>query len=334
MGDLPIREIVTRKRMMVFSGTCHPALAAEIAENLGIRLTDAKVNRFSSGEIYVRSEESARGVDAFVIQTHGGAINEAIMEQLIMIDALKRASAKRITAVIPYYGYSRQDKKALAREPISAKLIADLLTVAGADRVVTVDLHSGQIQGFFDFPLDHLTALPILAEYLKRVVPNPEDLVVVSPDAGRVKTAERLREHLHSSLAFIYKRRSRYEHSKIDRMIVVGEVADKACVLVDDMIDTAGTVSEGAKALAADGAGAIYAAATHPVLSGKAVQRLAEAPIKQIVVTNTLPIPEENLQVLGDRLTVLSIAPLIARALHAVFEDESVSDLFHGENQP
>jgi ribose-phosphate pyrophosphokinase len=329
-----IREVETHKRMMVFSGTCHPELSAEIAQHLGIQLSETKLSRFSSGEIYVRSMDSVRGTDAFVIQTHGSPINEAIMEQLVMIDALKRASAKRITAVIPYYGYSRQDKKALAREPISAKLVADLLTVAGANRVVTVDLHSGQIQGFFNFPVDHLTALPLLSEWLRTSVPDPQDLVICAPDAGRVKTAERLREYLHADLAYIYKRRSRHEAHKIEEIVVVGDVAGRPCVLIDDMIDTGGTVTEGAKALAAEGASHVYAAATHAVLSGKAVQHLAESPIKEIIVTNTLPIPEENAQVLGDRLKVVSIAPIIASALLAVFEDESVSEIFKGENQP
>ena len=320
--------------MMAFSGRCHPELAEEIAEHLGIRLTTTKISRFSSGEIYVRSAESVRGVDAFVIQTHGTPVNESIMEQLVMIDALKRASAKRITAVIPYYGYSRQDKKSLAREPISAKLIADCLTAAGADRVVSVDLHSGQIQGFFDFPVDHLTALPLLAEYFQQELRVSDDVVVVAPDAGRVKTAERLREQLHADLAYLYKRRSRHEAHKIEEIKLVGEVEGRPCILIDDMIDTAGTISDGARALAASGAGEIYAAATHPVLSGKAVQRLAESPIRLTVMTNTLPVPDEKRMVLGDRMTILSIAPIVASALLAVFEDESVSELFHGENQP
>jgi ribose-phosphate pyrophosphokinase len=254
------------------------------------------------------------------------------MEQLIMIDALKRASAKRITAVVPYYGYSRQDKKALAREPISAKLIADCLSVAGADRVVSVDLHSGQIQGYFDFPFDHLTALPLLADYLQDDIGLENgDLVVVAPDAGRVKVAERLREQLHADLAFIYKRRSRKEAHKIERMTVVGEVSGKPCILIDDMIDTGATMVEGARALQDQGAGEIYVAATHPVLSGKASQRLDESPIKEVVVTNTLPIPEDKRI---PKITILSIAPIIAAALQAVFEDESVSEIFHGENQP
>ena len=217
------------------------------------------MRRFASGEIYFRAEESVRGADVFVVQTHYEPVNEAIMEQLIMIDAMKRASAKRITAVIPYYGYSRQDKKALAREPISAKLVADLLTTAGADRVVSVDLHSGQIQGYFDSPFDHLTALPILSHYLKDELGlRGDDLVVVAPDAGRIKTAEKLREYLHADLAFLYKRRSRHEAHKIEEMAVVGEVDGRPCVLVDDMIDTAGTVAKGAQALADEGAGPIY----------------------------------------------------------------------------
>jgi ribose-phosphate pyrophosphokinase len=258
-------------------------------------------------------------------------VNESIMEQLVMLDAMKRASAKRITAVVPYYGYSRQDKKALAREPISAKLVADLLSVAGADRVVSVDLHSGQIQGYFDYPFDHLTALPILSDYLMNELGlHDEDVVVVAPDAGRIKTAEKLREALHADLAFLYKRRSRREAHKIEEMAVVGEVEGRPCILVDDMIDTAGTVSKGATALAQQGAGPIFAAATHPVLSGKAVQLLEEAPIQGVVVTNTMPIPEEKQ---FGKLKVLSIAPLIASALRAVFEDTSVSELFRGDNQ-
>ena len=257
MGDMPIREMVTRKRMMVFAGTAHPELAHEICEHLGIRLTEARLNRFSSGEIYFRSDESARGVDAFVIQTHAQPVNESIMEQLIMIDALKRASAKRITAVVPYYGYSRQDKKALAREPISAKLMADLFSVAGADRVVSVDLHSGQIQGFFNFPVDHLTALPVLADYM-RSLGLPDDAVVVAPDTGRVKVAERLAEILQCDLAFMYKRRSRREAHKIEKMELVGEVDGRPAILVDDMVDTAGTVADGARVLSSSGASEIY----------------------------------------------------------------------------
>ena len=324
-------EIVTKKKMMLFSGTTHPALSAEIAGHLGIQLSPCKISRFASGEIYFRSEESVRGADVFVIQTHADPVNESIMEQLVMLDAMKRASAKRITAVIPYYGYSRQDKKGLAREPISAKLVADLVSVAGAQRVVSVDLHSGQTQGYFDFPFDHLTALPILSDFLSGELGlHDENVVVVAPDAGRIRTAERLREHLHADLAFLYKRRSRREAHKIEEMAVVGEVDGRPCILVDDMIDTGGTVAKGAEALAQQGAGPIYAAATHGVLSGKAVQLLEEAPISGVVLTNTVPIPEEKLFA---KLRVLSIAPLIASALRAVFEDTSVSEIFRGENQ-
>ena len=324
-------EIVTKKKMMLFSGTTHPALAAEIAGHLGIQLSPCKISRFASGEIYFRSEESVRGADVFVIQTHAEPVNESIMEQLVMLDAMKRASAKRTTAVIPYYGYSRQDKKGLAREPISAKLVADLVTVAGAQRVVSVDLHSGQTQGYFDFPFDHLTALPILSDFLSGELELHDDnVVVVAPDAGRIRTAERLREHLHADLAFLYKRRSRREAHKIEEMAVVGEVDGRPCILVDDMIDTSGTVAKGAEALAQQGAGPIYAAATHGVLSGKAVQLLEEAPISGVVLTNTVPIPEEKQFA---KLRVLSIAPLIASALRAVFEDTSVSEIFRGENQ-
>jgi ribose-phosphate pyrophosphokinase len=327
-----IREIVTKKRMMLFSGTAHPRLAEEIATTLGVELCETKISRFASGEIYVRSEESVRGSDVFVIQTHADPVNESIMEQLVMIDALKRASAKRITAVIPYYGYSRQDKKALAREPISAKLVADCLTVAGADRVVSVDLHSGQIQGFFDFPFDHLTALPLLSDYLREDLGLTNgNMAVVAPDAGRTKVAERLREYLDAEMAYIYKRRSRREAHRIDEMVVEGDVKDRVCILIDDMIDTAGTIVQGARTLAEEGATEIYAAATHAVLSGKAIQRLEESPIKEVVVTTTLPIPDEKR--IG-KLTELSIAPIIASALQAVFEDESVSEIFHGENQP
>jgi ribose-phosphate pyrophosphokinase len=324
-------EIVTKKKMMLFSGTTHPGLADEIADHLGIKVSPAKMDRFASGEIYFRAEESVRGADVFVVQSHSDPVNLSIMEQLIMLDAMKRASAKRITAVVPYYGYSRQDKKALAREPISAKLVADLISVAGADRVVSVDLHSGQIQGYFDFPFDHLTALPILSSYLRDDLGlHGDDLVVVAPDAGRIKTAEKLREALHADLAFLYKRRSRHEAHKIEEMAVVGEVEGRPCVLVDDMIDTAGTVAKGASALAQMGAGPIFVGATHPVLSGKAVQLLEEAPIQEVVVTNSLPIPEEKQ---FSKLKVLSIAPLIASALRAVFEDSSVSEIFGGENQ-
>jgi ribose-phosphate pyrophosphokinase len=326
-------EIMTKKRMMLYTGTIHPTLAHEIADNLAIPVSKGEIRRFASGEIYFRADESVRGADVFVVQSHYEPVNEAIMEQLIMIDAIKRASAKRITAVVPYYGYSRQDKKVLSREPISAKLVADMLSTAGADRIVSVDLHSGQIQGFYNAPFDHLTALPLLSSYLKdQLGLHGDDVVVVAPDAGRIRTSEKLREYLHADLAYIYKRRSRHEAHKISEMRLVYEedISGKPCVMVDDMIDTAGTLVEGVKVLAAMGAGPIYTGATHAIFSGKARQNLEEAPIEQVIVTNTVPIPEEKQ---FDKLRVLSIAPLVASALRAVFEDTSVSEIFGGANQ-
>ena len=309
-------EIVTKKHMMLFSGTAHPELSEEIASHLDVPLSKIEIRRFASSEDYVRADNSVRGADVFVIQTHCAPVNEHIMQQLIMIDAMKRASAKRITAVIPYYGYSRQDKKTLSREPVSGKLVADL--------------HSGQIQGFFDVPFDHLTALPLLEDYFQAQL-GLSDLVVVAPDTGRVKVAERLAGHLNADLAFIYKRRSRHEAHKLERLDLVGEVEGRPCLIVDDMIDTGGTMVKGAEVLAEKGAGEIYIGATHGLFSGKAVQKIEEAPIKEVVVTNTVPIPEEKK--IG-KLTILSIAPIIADALRAVFEDTSVSEIFHGENQP
>jgi ribose-phosphate pyrophosphokinase len=324
-------EIITKKRLMLYSGTIHPTLAHEIADNLGIPVSVGQLRRFASGEIYFRAEESVRGADVFVVQTHYEPVNEAIMEQLIMIDAMKRASAKRITAVVPYFGYSRQDRKAVAREPISAKLVADLLSKAGADRIVSVDLHSGQIQGYIDGPFDHLTALPLLSSYLKDELGlSGDELVVVAPDAGRIKVAEKLREYLHADLAFMYKRRSRTDAHKIEEMTVVGEVEGKACVLIEDMIDTGATLASGVQALATMGAGSIYAAATHPIFSGKARQNLEESPLEQVIVTNTVPIPDDRQ---FGNLRVLSIAPLVASALRAVFEESSVSEIFGGANQ-
>jgi ribose-phosphate pyrophosphokinase len=249
------------------------------------------------------------------------------MEQLIMIDAAKRASAKRISAVIPFYGYSRQDKKTRGREPITSRLVADILTVAGADRVLTVDLHTSQIQGFFDKPVDHLTALPLLADYLGDKF--GDDLVIVSPDSGRVRVAEKFASRLHAAVAFLHKRRRPDQRNVSETLEVVGEVAGKRCVLVDDMIDTAGTITGGAEVLMASGAEEVFAAATHGILSDPAIDRIKNAPIKEVVVTNTLPIPAEKRL---DNLTVLSIAPVIANTIRAVFTDSSVSEIFQGEN--
>jgi ribose-phosphate pyrophosphokinase len=320
-----LRE-VTRKRLMVFSGTAFPELGEEVATGIGVTLGSVEVSRFSNGEIYVRYLESVRGVDAFVVQTCAEPVNDNLMELAIMIDALKRASAKRITAVMPYYGYSRQDKKTLARESISSHLVADLITVAGADRVVSVDLHAGQIQGFFDFPLDHVTALPLLASYV--VQKNISDLVVVSPDAGRVKVAKKLSDRLHVPMAIMHKRRPDKNVAEI--VHVIGEVEGMNCVLIDDMVDTASTMVEAADALKKYGAEEIYACATHPILSGSAVERIELSAIKELVVTNSLPLPPEKKI---DKITVLSIAPLLANTITAVFKEESVSEIVGGDNQ-
>jgi ribose-phosphate pyrophosphokinase len=320
-------EFLVRKRLVVFSGTSHPELAKEVVNHLGIELGDVDIHRFANGEIYTRFMDSVRGTDAFIIQTHSHPINEHIMEMLIMLDALKRASAARVTAVVPYYGYSRQDKKQLAREPISAKLMADLIHTAGADRVMAIDLHAGQIQGFFDFPFDHLTALPILVEHLRGLL--GEGVVVVSPDAGRVGVADRYARRLGGDLAIVHKRRDPERHNVSQALDVVGEVSGRRCVLVDDMIDTAGTICNAAEALVRAGAAEVYAAATHPILSGPAIQRLMDSPIRRVVVTNSLPVPAER----GcEKLDVISVGPIIAEAIRAIFEEESVSGLFGGDN--
>ncbi len=320
-------ELVPRKRLELYSGRAHPSLAEEIAEHLGVKLGDPNLQEFANGEIHCRFGESVRGTDSFIVQTHCRPVNDSIMEQCIMIDAAKRASAKRITAVCPYYGYSRQDRKAEGREPITAKLVCDMLTVAGADRIVSVDLHSGQIQGFFDGPVDHLTAMPVLVGYLARSV--PEELVVVAPDAGRVKVAERFAQHLDAELASVYKRRS---GGLVRALGVMGEevVRGRHCVLIDDMIDTASTIVAAGDVLREFGAREVWALATHGVLSDPAVDRLKNSSIAKVVVTNTLPLPPEKRI---DKIEVLSVAEIIADAIDAVFEDTSVSDIFGGENQ-
>jgi ribose-phosphate pyrophosphokinase len=318
---------VSRKRLMVFCGTANPQLGEEVATALGINLGLVELSRFSNGEIYVRFPESVRGVDAFVIQTSAEPVNDNIMEMLLMIDALKRASVRRITAVMPYFGYSRQDKKTLPREPISAHLVADLITAAGANRVLSVDLHAGQIQGFFDFPVDHVTALPLLTSCIAQK--NLPDAVVVSPDAGRVKVANKLSNRLHVPLAILHKRRP--DKNVAEVLHVIGEVKGKTAILIDDMIDTAGTMVEAAEALKKEGARDIYACATHPILSGSAVERIKLSEIKELVVTNSLPVPPEKKI---DKISVLSIAPLLANTIMAVFKDESVSEIVGGDNQP
>jgi ribose-phosphate pyrophosphokinase len=314
--------------MVMVSGRTHPALAHDIANQLNIELSSVQVREFANGEIHCRFDESIRGADVFIVQTHSKPVNDSIMEQLIMIDAAKRASAKRINAVIPNYGYARQDRKATGREPITAKLMADMLQMAGADRVITVDLHSGQIQGFFDVPVDHLTAAPVLEAYLK-AQGNVSDLVVVAPDAGRVKVAERYSQHVGCDLALIHKTRPRGTANVAVARDVVGEVAGRHCVLIDDMIDTAGTILAAAQMLKDQGAGEIWVMATHAVFSDPAIERLMEAPVSKVVVTDTLPLPEDRR---FDKLEILPIAPLIAQAIKAVFADDSVSEIFGGEN--
>ena len=320
-------ELVTKKRMLLYSGRSHPELAQEIAEHLGEQLGEPNLRTFKNGELHCQFDESIRGADVFIIQTHSQPINESIMEQLIMIDAAKRASAKRISAVCPYYGYGRQDRKAENRVPISAKLLADLLTVAGADRMVSIDLHSGQIQGFFDKPVDHLTAMPVLLDYLRANA--PDDLVVVSPDAGRIKVAERASQHLGADLAFIHKRRPKGQPGVVEARGVIGDVRGRACVVIDDMIDTGSTIVAAADILKREGATDIWCAVTHPVLSDPAIDRLKNSEFSKVVVTNTLPIPSEK-QI--DKLEVLSVASIFAQAIDAIFEDTSVSEIFGGEN--
>src|SRR6266568_968471 len=302
--------------------------ADEIARELGVTVTPTSAYDFANGEIYVRYEESVRGCDAFVIESHAAPINTWIMEHLIMVDALKRASAKRITVVAPFYGYSRQDKKHRGREPISARLMADLFKQAGADRIMSVDLHTAQIQGFFDGPVDHLFALPILASYIEDLL-DLSEVTVVAPDAGRVRVCERWTDRLRCPLAIIHKRRDTDVANKVKILEVVGDVAGRTCILVDDMIDTGATIVNAADALFEQGAAQVLVTATHGVLSGSAVDGLKNSRISEIVVTNTLPIPEDKR---FDKLTVLSIAPLIARAINEVFSDGSVTSLFDGQS--
>jgi len=317
----------TNKSLMLFSGRAYPELATEIAGHLGVSPTPTAAYEFANGELFVRFEESVRGSDAFVLQSHTAPINTWLMEQLIMVDALKRASAKRITVVAPFFPYARQDKKHRGREPISARLVADMFKTAGADRLMAVDLHTAQIQGFFDGPVDHLFAMDLLIEEVKRKW-GDRDLTVVSPDSGRVRVSERWSDKLGGTpLAFIHKTRDVTRPNEVVANRVVGEVAGRVCILVDDMIDTGGTISKAAETLFAQGAADVIIAATHGVLSGPAIERLENSGASAVIVTNTLPIePERRF----DKLTVLSIAPLLARAIKEVFEDGSVTSLFDG----
>ena len=314
--------------MVVVTGRTHPELAQKIADNLGVNLSEVNLREFANGEIHCKFDESIRGADVFIVQTHSSPVNDSIMEQLIMIDAAKRASAKRITAVCPNFGYARQDRKSTGREPITAKLVADMLQTAGADRVLSVDLHSGQIQGFFDVPLDHLTAAPVLEDYLKKHA-DPHNLVVVAPDAGRVKVAERYAQHLGCDLALVHKTRPRGTANVAVARDVVGDVTGRHCVLIDDMIDTAGTILAAADLLRGQGAEDIWVMATHAVFSPPAIERLFNAPVSRVIVTDTLPLPADRR---FEKLEVLSVAPIVANAISAVFEDNSVSEIFGGEN--
>ncbi len=315
----------SEKRLVIIGGRAHPELAAQVAGEMGADLVPTTAYDFANGEIYVRFQESVRGCDAFVIQSHTAPINHWLMEHLLMVDALKRASAKRITVVAPFYAYARQDKKHRGREPISARLVADMFKTAGADRLMTVDLHTAQIQGFFDGPVDHLWAMPILGDYVRRRVEDVAKLTVVSPDAGRVRVADQYSDMLGAPLAIIHKRRDPDRPNEVEVHEVVGDVDGRTCVLVDDLIDTGGTIVQAARALKENGAERIIVLATHAVLSGPAVQRLRDSDIAEVVVTDTLPLEEEHL---FPQLTVLPIAPLLARAVREVFDDGSVTSLF------
>lgn len=315
------------KHLVLVSGRAHPVLAQAVAEELGIEIVPSTLYDFANGEIYVRFAESVRGADAFVLQSHTAPINEWIMEQLLMVDALKRASVKSITAVMPFYGYARQDKKHRGREPISARLMADMFATAGADRLMSVDLHAAQTQGFFNGPVDHLWAMPILTDYVRTRV-DLNNAAVVSPDAGRIRVAEQWAARLGGvPLAFVHKTRDITRPNQAVANRVVGEVTGRDCILVDDLIDTGGTITEAVKVLMAEGARSVIVAATHGVLSDPATQRLGECGATEVVITDTLPIPEEKRV---EPLTVLSIAPLIARAIREVFDDGSVTSLFDG----
>ncbi len=317
------------RRIQLVTGRVHPQLAKDISDRLEVPLSDVEVSNFANGEVRLRVNESLRGDDVFIIQAHYGPIHEALFEQLLMIDAAKRASARSITAVCPFLGYARQDRKAGGREPIGARLIIDMLTAAGADRIMSVDLHSGQTQGFFNGPFDHLIAMPIFKRWITENY-NPKDIVMVSPDAGRVKMSERYSTSLGTDLAIIHKHRSTTVKNKSEARYLIGDVKGKICMTFDDMIDTAGTITTAAELLLKQGAKEVIALSTHGVFSGPALERLKGSKFSKIVVSDTLPAPANDA---GGKIVTLSIAPLIADTIAAIFADESVSALFEGNNQ-
>ncbi|WP_234117071.1 ribose-phosphate diphosphokinase [Clostridium hydrogenum] len=314
------------KNIKIFTGNSYPKLANDIADIIGVTVGESKVSKFSNGEISVDINETVRGTDLFLVQTLCEPVNDSIMELLIMLDAFKRASAGRVTAVIPHYAYARQDRKAKARQPITAKLMADLIHAAGADRVLTMDLHAPQIQGFFDIPVDHLEGVPIIAKYFKGLSIPEDEIVVVSPDIGGVKRARKFAEKLHAPIAIIDKRRPKPNVSEV--MSLIGDVNGKRAILVDDMIDTAGSIVNAAEALIKMGSKEVYACCTHGVLSGPAIERLEKSPIKEVVTLNTIPVSEDKLI---DKIKVLSVAPIFAEAIRRIYEDISVSKIFHEE---
>lgn len=322
-------RVGNERRIQLLAGRTHPKLASDISDRLGIPLSDIVVENFANGEIRLRVNESLRGDDIFIIQSHSGHINESIMEQLLMIDAAKRASARSITAVCPFLGYARQDRKSSGREPIGARLVIDMLTAAGADRIMSVDLHSGQIQGFFDGPFDHLIAMPVFKNYIRDNF-DLDEVVMVAPDAGRVKMAQRYSTSLGSELAIIHKHRSKTKKNVAEARYLIGDVKGKICLTVDDMIDTAGTICTAADLLLKQGAKEVHGFSTHGVFSEPALQRLKDSSFSKVVVTDTLPAPSDDA---NGKIEVLTIAPLIADAIAAIYADESVSALFEGDNQ-
>lgn len=323
-----MNRVGDNNRLQLISGRAHPKLAAEIAKCMGIKLSDVKLSNFANGEISIRFNESARGNDVFIIQTHGVKVHEAIFEQLLMIDAAKRASARSITAVCPLLSYSRQDRKSVGREPITARLIVDMLTAAGADRIMSVDLHSGQTQGFFDGPFDHLIAMPLFKQYVKDNFGS--NFVFVAPDAGRVKLAERYSSSLGTDMAIIHKHRATDKHNSVEAKHLIGDVTGRACVIVDDMIDTAGTFSAAADMLKDKGAAKVYGLASHGIFSGSALELIETSAFEKVVVTNTVPIDTRGIT---DKVEVLSVAQLIADAIYAVANGRSLSAIFEGQNQ-